>query len=144
MRDLFPLFQAVLFAVGVCWAGGGCAGGGAAGTADDRLRPVAEVNRIEVPDRIGTSDTLTIRLLGTVGPNGCYSLERVAVKRGAERVQITPLVNQDRRQDAMCTMAIVPLDETVRLAPPFGEGRLSVVVLQSEGGSVQNTVEVVR
>lgn len=123
-------------------AGAGCTGAEADASGPGLSRPIAEVDRIEVPDRIGASDTLTVRLLGTVGPNGCYSLERVAVERASGRVQIMPLVDQGRRQDAMCTMAIVPLDETVRLAPPFSAGPLSIVVPQSEGPAVTATVEV--
>lgn len=122
--------------------GAGCTGADADASGSAPSTRIAEVDRMEVPNRIDPSDTLTVRLLGMVGPNGCYSLGRVTVERASQRVQIMPLVNQVRRQDAMCTMAIVPLDETVRLDPPFAAGTLSIVVPQSEGPAVTATVEV--
>lgn len=103
---------------------------------------IAEVDSIEAPARIGTTDTLAVRLQGTVGPNGCYSFNRMATERSPGQVRLVPLVNRTARGDAMCTMAIVPLDETVRLDPPFGAGTLTITVPQPNRENVATTVTV--
>lgn len=129
---------AVLIAMGAA-----CTRAGEGALPDVPPGPIAEVDRIVVPDRIGTTDALTVRLRGTVGPNGCYSLARVAATRGGNRGRLTPLVDPPARRDAMCTMAIVPLDKTVRLAPPFDPGTFTITVPQGAGAAVTTTVEVV-
>ncbi len=129
---------------GLMTAGVGCVGSEAGSPSADPSSLLAEVERMEVPDRVASSDTLTVRLVGTVGPNGCYSLDRLDVERGVEQIQIRPLVDRVHRRDAMCTMAIVPLDETLRLSPPFSADTLSILVPQSEGAAVTATVPVER
>lgn len=104
---------------------------------------IAEVDSVKAPDRIATTDTLTVRLLGTVGPNGCYSFARMAVERSTRQVRLVPLVNRTARGDAMCTMAIVPLDEIVRLEPPFEPGTLTITVPQPDRTDRTVSLEVV-
>jgi hypothetical protein len=135
---------AVLLFIGlVLVTGGGCATSGGKEMPKGATGPLAEVDRVEAPDRIASADTLAVRLVGTVGPNGCYALDRVAVARVGARIRLTPLIDPSRRADAMCTMAIVPLDETVRLAPPFEPGPLTILVPQSAGAAVRATVDVI-
>lgn len=105
---------------------------------------VAEVQRIDVPAQIAPSDTLAVQFYGTVGPNGCYSFARFDVERTTSRLTITPKVQYRGGDDVMCTMAVVPLEETYRAAPPFSEGTLTLVVPQTDGAAVTETVEVVR
>ena len=95
---------------------------------------VAEVDSLDVPDRIGTSDTLTVGLYGTVGPNGCYSLNRLDVERAEQRGEIVPVVQQVRAENVMCTAAIVELDTSLTLAPPFAAGTVTGAVPPSAGG----------
>lgn len=127
----------------------GCSGGSqTARTADRVVVPqapsslIAEVDSIEAPPRIGTTDTLAVRLQGTVGPNGCYSFNRMAIERSPRQVRLVPLVQRASRGDAACTMAVVPLDETVQLDPPFVPGTLTVTVPQPSRENVATTVEV--
>ncbi|WP_263784484.1 hypothetical protein [Salinibacter grassmerensis] len=102
----------------------------------------ARVARIDVPDQIATSDTLRIRLSGTVGPNGCYALARIDEARVPGRITLTPLVQPPTSGDRPCTMAIVPLDTTYAASPPFESGPLSVTALQKNGTPVTDTVRV--
>jgi hypothetical protein len=104
--------------------------------------PLAQVDRLEVPDRIATADTLSIHLSGTVGPNGCYSLARIEEVRSDAQVTLRPVVQPPTRSDQACTMALVPLDTTHRVAPPFKAGTLTVTVPQSDKPSVTATVEI--
>jgi hypothetical protein len=131
----------VVVAVGTALLVGGAGCSNVAG-ADESDPPVATVDSIEAPSRIAPSDTLTVRLRGTVGPNGCYSLDRVDVRRAAGRLTLTPLVDRVRGGDVACTMAIVPLDETMRFDPPFEEGALTITVPQPDQADVTATVEV--
>jgi hypothetical protein len=102
----------------------------------------ARVARVDVPDQIATSDILRIRLSGTVGPNGCYALARIDEARASGRITLTPLVRPPTEDDQPCTMAIVPLDTTYAVSPPFEKGALSVTALQKNGASVTDTVRV--
>lgn len=101
---------------------------------------VAEVDSIHAPTQIAPTDTLSIRLTGTVGPNGCYSLDRIEEERSEEQLTLTPVVRHVTGQ--MCTMAIVSLDVTHEVAPPFEEGPLQIVVPQSDRSDATATVEV--
>jgi hypothetical protein len=125
----------------------GCSGSAdSARTADRVVVPqapsslMAEVDSIEAPSRIGTTDTLSVRLQGTVGPNGCYSFNRMAVERAPRQIRLVPLVS--RATQGGCTMAVVPLDETVRVDPPFVPGTLTITVPQPNRENAATTVEV--
>ncbi len=101
---------------------------------------VADVDSLGVPAHIAPSDTLSVHIVGTVGPNGCYSLDRIEEERSEGQLTLTPVVRHVT--DRMCTMALVPLEETYEVAPPFEEGTLQVVVPQTEEADVTATVDV--
>ena len=103
---------------------------------------IAGVDSIKVPARIAATDTLAVRLQGTVGPNGCYSFNRMAIERSPRQVRLVPLVQQTTGSDAACTTALVPLDETVRVDPPFVLGTLTITVPQPNRANVAVTVQV--
>jgi hypothetical protein len=139
-------FGTVLLGMAVLVAGGsGCAALSGANPPDEADDPrVATVDSVEVPARIAPTDTLAVRLRGTVGPNGCYALDRLRADRTDGRLTLTPLVQYRGGPNAMCTMQVVPLDETHRAAPPFDEGVLTVTVPQPDGPARTATVTVSR
>jgi len=110
------------------------------GTDDAVERGVAEVDSLHAPDQIAASDTLSLRLTGTVGPDGCHAFDGFDVERSEGQLTVTPMVVH--RGGQMCTQAIVPLDETYAAAPPFSAGTLTVVVPQPDRPDVTATVEV--
>ncbi len=83
-----------------------------------------------------------MHLYGTVGPNGCYTLARIASERTGSRLTLRPLVADATDERRMCTMAVVPLDATYTAAPPFTEGTLRIVVPQASQTNVTTTVTV--
>lgn len=139
LRTTVALFT--LGAIAFAGSGFGCSMG-AQPDEDSPEFHVAVVDSIDVPDRIAPSDTLSIRLFGTVGPNGCYSLDRIEEDRSEGQLTVTPVVRYERADDVACTMALVPLDATYEAAPPFEEGALQIVVPQSDEPDVTATVEV--
>ena len=150
MRRRHVLFWGIVVAGGIIALGSaGCSGGTeAARTGGRTVVPqapstlIAEVDSIKVPARIVTTDTLAVRLQGTVGPNGCYSFNRMAIERSPRQVRLVPLVSRTTQGDAACTMALVPLDETVRVDPPFEAGTLTITVPQPNRANVAATVQV--
>lgn len=125
----------------------GCSGGSQTARPAERVvvpqapsSLIAEVDRIEAPSQITGTDTLSVRLRGTVGPNGCYSFSRTAIERSPGQVRLVPLVS--RAAQGACTMAVVPLDETVRVDPPFESGTLTITVPQPNRENVATTVAV--
>lgn len=141
-RSLHAVLVAVLIAaVALTGTGIGCSTG--FGTGDEEVRTeVAHVDSLTVPDEIASSDTLSIHLSGTVGPNGCYSLDRIDEERSPGQLTITPIVHHRTGDDIACTMAIVPLNTTYRAAPPFEEGTLEIVAPQPDRPDVTATVLV--
>ncbi len=103
---------------------------------------IAEVDSLEYPAEIASTDTLTVGFYGTVGPNGCYSFHRFDVDRAPGQLTITPVVRHTTADNVSCTMAIVPLNHTLTVAPPFPDGILEIEVPQPEGDDVRATVTV--
>jgi hypothetical protein len=103
---------------------------------------VAEVDSLIAPSQIAPSDTLSMRLLGTVGPNGCYSFDRFDVERSTDRLTVTPVVEHGTSEEILCSMAVVPLDETHEARPPFEKGTLTIAVPQPDREDVTTTLEV--
>jgi len=135
----------VAFLVGaVAVFGGGFRCAVLTGAEDNRdvERAVAEVDSLDVPPRISPTDTLTVRMYGMVGPNGCHSFERFDSERSGDRVRVTPVVARVTGEEVACTMAVVPLDRTYAVAPPFEPGTFTVVVPQPDRTDVTATVDV--
>ena len=149
-----PLRSLILVAVcagAVLLSGGAsCGSASSAQTAADGTAPTAagldtaRVARIDVPPQIAASDTLRVHLSGTVGPNGCYALARIDEARTAGRITLTPLVQPPTDDRRACTMAVVPLDTTHVVAPPFEPGPLTLTVPQSARPAMTTSIEVVR
>lgn len=144
----FPSVRIVVFVglVALVVGGAGCSMlSNADSTPDEESETgIAEVDSIEAPTQIASSDTLTVQFYGTVGPNGCYSFDGFETEKHDGRLTITPVVQYRGGEGMMCTMAIVPLEETYTAAPPFEEGSLTLEVPQPDGPDVTATVEVTR
>lgn len=94
---------------------------------------VAEVDQLLMAHRVAPGESLAVRLLGSIGPDGSYVLESLDVETRPGHVVIHPRV---RRQpgDAFISM-VLPLDRTVKLR--LATGRHIVEV-----GGLQEVVEV--
>lgn len=108
--------------------------------APDRM--LAEVDSVDAPSSHAADDSLSVRLYGTVGPNGCYSLDEIEAVRSGSEVTLRPMVRDGTDAGRVCTMAIVPLDATHTLAPPFETGTLTVTVSQPGPNDVTATVDI--
>jgi hypothetical protein len=145
-RFLAPLVAAL---AGFLLLGGGGGCGSAASTVlspssepDTIGLDTARVAQVDVPPRIAVSDSLRVHLTGTVGPNGCHALARIDMARTPDRATLTPLVQPPTGADQACTMAIVSLDTTYTIPPPFEAGVLSLTIPQSSRPAVTASVEV--
>jgi len=107
------------------------------GTVDTLL---ATVDTLIAPSHIAETDTLSLQLRGTVGPNGCYSFHRIDAQRTRGQIVLHPRV-QHTRQDA-CTMAFVRLNEVYRAAPPFSSDTLTVLVRQASASPITRRIVV--
>ncbi len=140
VRSVLPLLACVAFigSGATCSAASNEAASPDANTPADTL--LATVDTVQGPSRIAPTDTLQLRLRGMVGPNGCYSLVRIEKDRTPERVILRPIVRHSGQ--SMCTMAVVSLDETIALAPPFRRGQFRIVVPQTDRPKVRRTIQV--
>ncbi len=83
--------------------------------ASDPASPAtAQVSLLLVPHVVAPGESIVARLLGTVGPNGSWSLESVEVRRQGASVELVPHVR--RVPGDMFTQMVVPLDVSVRFA----------------------------
>jgi hypothetical protein len=145
MRSLHSVLVATFAGLVVLVGGGaGCSmlSNAESGSDEGSGTGIAEVDRIDAPEQIAATDTLTVQFYGTVGPNGCYSFNRFETERSGSQLTVTPRVQYRGGEDTMCTMAIVPLEETYRAEPPFESGPLTIKVPQPDGADVTATVEV--
>ncbi|MEF8817430.1 MAG: hypothetical protein V5A58_11615 [Salinibacter sp.] len=148
MSPQFPLSPIAALAGLLLFGGGGGCGSTAYTAPPPSSKPdtagldTARVAQVDVPARIATSDTLRVHLSGTVGPNGCYTLARIEAVRAPGRVTVTPLVQPPTADDQACTMAVVPLDTTYAIAPPFEPGPFALTIPQPSRPAVTASVEV--
>jgi hypothetical protein len=103
---------------------------------------VAGVDSLTVPSQIAPTDTLTVRMQGTVGPNSCYGFEEFDVARSTGQLRVTPVVAHTIADNIACAMAVEPLDRTYTAPPPFAEGTLTITVPQSDQPAVTASVTV--
>lgn len=140
LRMLLVMLFAGIVATAI--GGAGCSTLSGSQEGSKREHAVAAVDSLQVPARIAPTDTLSVRMHGTVGPNGCYSFDGFDANRSRNRLTVTPVVEHKTADDLACTMAIVPLDETYAATPPFEAGTFTVVVPQPNEPDRTATVEV--
>ena len=100
---------------------------------------IIELDSIMAPATHPADATMTVEVHGLTGPTGCYRLDRFERSRTPARLQLTAWGTVDR--DAICTQALVPLEETITAEPPFTDP-FRIVGLQPDGDSVTTTVEI--
>jgi len=103
---------------------------------------VAAVDSLTVPSQIAPTDTLTVRMRGTIGPNSCYGFEEFDVARSTGQLRVTPVVAHATGENINCAMMVESLDRTYTAAPPFAEGTLTITVPQSDRPAVTASVTV--
>ena len=104
-------------------------------------RFTVRVDSVAVPEQVGAMDTLAVELLGQLGPNGCYGLQRIKAERRSSALHLTVIGRVVRGEDVVCTDALVPLHATYKAAPPL-EGPFQVTIHQPGGEVIQRTVQV--
>ena len=67
------------------------------------------VDNVEYPESIARGDTITFRLFGTIGTNGCYSFSHFEESKGELFVELT--VWGKRTQAYVCTEVMVYLNK---------------------------------
>lgn len=109
---------------------------------------VVEVTELELPERLGTNDTLQVRALGRIGSHGCFSLNRVesvlrpaAMDRNA-RLELMFIGRDDSKPGDACPAITADLDWTTLVMPPFDQPIFEVVVNQPDGERLQVSVPV--
>jgi hypothetical protein len=86
---------------------------------------MADVDALLHSSILAPGESLAVRLLGTIGPNGAWSLRDVHVERAPGRIVITPEVSHITGQ--MVIQMVMPLDHTLHLALDPGLHRIEVL-----------------
>lgn len=113
------------------------AGGDVANPGPDDGTLRATVDLALMAHHVRPGESLAVRLVGTVGPDGSWALDEVAVRREPDRIVLEPRLR--RVQGDMFIQMVIPLDHTVKLTLPPGAHR--IVVLQ-HGAALVDTVVV--
>ncbi|UCE03373.1 MAG: hypothetical protein JSW67_04060 [Candidatus Latescibacterota bacterium] len=85
---------------------------------------MADVDAVLHCSTLAPGESLAVRLLGTIGPNGAWSLRDVHVEQAPGRIVITPEVNHVTGQ--MVIQMVMPLDRTLHLKLEPGMHRIEV------------------
>ncbi len=91
---------------------------------DVALTELADIERVLCAHQIAPSESLAVRLVGTIGPNGSWALDRVDVERSADGVLITPHVRRVAGDNFI--QMVMPLDRVERVMLPAGTHRVRV------------------
>jgi hypothetical protein len=109
--------------------------GGATGSDDASLR--ASVELALMAHHVRPDESLAVRLMGTVGPDGSWALDKVDVRREGNRIVLDPRVR--RVEGDMFIQMVIPLDHTMKLALGAGTHRIQVL---RRGAALVDTVVV--
>ena len=85
---------------------------------------VAQVDAVLHAHVLAPSESLAVRLLGTVGPDGNWSLQELRVERTDTGVRITPVVQQGSARQVI--QMVIPLDRLVWVHLPEGTHTVEV------------------
>ncbi len=87
-------------------------------------RAVAQVDAVLHAHVLAPSESLAVRLLGTVGPDGNWSLQELRVERTDTGVRITPVVQQGSARQVI--QMVLSLDRVVWVHLPEGTHTVEV------------------
>ncbi|MBI4727609.1 hypothetical protein HY768_10410 [candidate division TA06 bacterium] len=101
---------------------------------------VVKVDSITVPDSISRSDTLKIRLYGTIGNNGNYSFDRYEATRDSYKLNLT--VWGKHVDNDVATMVMVLLDGAEYPVYPVYPNKFKIFIRQPDSSILSDSVMV--
>jgi len=99
------------------------------------------VDSIVAPDTAASGDSLRITLFGFVGPDGCYSFDRIDSRRTTNSVELSVWGRHRTGRGFACTHAVVELRQSHVVPPPLGIP-FSVIVVQPDGSRLNRPIDV--
>ncbi len=100
---------------------------------------IIHLDSIAAPRTHPADSAMTVEFYGTVGPNGCHRLDRYELEKTPSRLDVT--VWGVETQNAICTQAIVPLNDSLTVPAPFTDP-FTIVAHQPSGSERTVTVEI--
>lgn len=115
-----------------------------AGCADSRFLHTAEfavwVDSISVPQEISSSDPLTVRFHGMIGPNQCYSFDRFLTNKEPDRLDVAAFGRYEASGRCEPIEVFLSGRELV-VSPPFVDP-FTIMVYQPTGDSLRYELRV--
>lgn len=102
---------------------------------------IVQVDSVDAPGSVFADSALNVRLVGVVGPNGCFALDSIVVDKQPSDASITAHGTETMGSEVVCTSMIVGLDSTVTVAPPHQDS-VVLLVQQPTGGPTTVIVPV--
>lgn len=102
---------------------------------------IVEVDSINVPSEVASTDTLIVRPFGTVGTNGCHSFKQFEASQTPSSLDLQVIGEVVEGDDIGCTDEIVKLDTTYEVPPPL-EGPFEITIPQPDETTLTRTVTV--
>ena len=103
----------------------------------DAVTELADIERIVCAHRIAPEETLAVRLLGTVGPDGSWALDRVTVESTPDGVVLIPRVRRVPGDNFI--QMLIPLDRIEAVKLPAGTQHVRA---RGRGGELEEIVRV--
>ncbi len=102
---------------------------------------IIRVDSIVAPRNVARTDTLRVRFYGSVGPDGCWSLDSVERQTTSSTLDVTFRGAHDERSGIECTQMLVYLDHGEQVAPPL-TGPFIITAHEPDGSRLTRTVTV--
>ncbi len=102
---------------------------------------VVKVDSVNVASQVNFSDTLSVHLFGTIGPNGCHSFKRFDKSSTSSKLALKVIGEVVKGDNLGCTDAIVQLDRIFQVEPPL-QDPFEINIEQPDGSVLERTVEV--
>lgn len=99
---------------------------------------VVQVDSITGPASVSSTETLTVRFFGRLGPNLCYVLDHVDRNRTPDALELR---FHGENRGGTCFQQPATLEHREEIAPPFGDP-FTVRVSQPDGALLEKVVRV--
>ena len=106
-------------------------------------RFLIRVDSIAAPSVVAANDTLTARLYGKIGPDGCWRLAGIDRQANSATLDVTFHGEHVVRSGYACTAMPVALNQVEIVAPPLGSP-FAIAVHQPDGSVLRRVITVQR
>lgn len=100
-----------------------------------------KVDKIEMPDTISSSDSLSIKFYGVIGTDGCHGFKQFEVYKQVNLIEITVWGSRPKFK-TMCPAVMVYLDGREYKTKLDGKGKYEIIINQPDNSKLKKIIFV--